>query len=1031
MKKLSLLLTFVLGFVWSGCGGSSAPPAVTISLSPATAQSIDDGQSINVVATVANDSLAKGVSWSLNGVGALAGQTTTSVTYNAPASGAAATATITATSVADGTKTASLTVNVTPIPAITTTSLPAATQGAAYNQTIAKTGGAGTLTFTISAGNLPAGLTMDSSGHITGTPTTIGSSTFTVKLTDSGSPALSATQQLTIAVNPAPLLITTTSLPNGITTKTYSATLQSSGGTGTVTWSVSAGSLPTGLVLNAATGVISGTPTTAGGPTNFTVKATDSAAPTPQTNTQALSITVIPVLSITTTTLPNGTVQTAYSQTLQSSGGSGAVTWSITAGTLPAGLTLNPTSGVIAGTPTAPGTSNFTVQATDSGTPQQTATQALSIKINPAPLAITTTTLPNGFLNTAYNSMLQSSGGTPPVAWTVTLGVLPGGLTLNSSTGAITGTPTATGTFDFTITATDSGVPAQTQSKALSIVVSVAQMVITTSTLPSGTVGAAYNATLQATGGTPPIAWAVTVGALPGGLALNSSTGAISGTPTTAAASNFTVQATDSSTPTAQVKTQALSIVINSSNPPCGTGSESKLNGQYAFLLQGFDASGPVAIAGSFTTNGTGTITAGQEDVNRISGVTNPAITTSGSSYSVGADNRGCLTIVAGGATSTYRFALGSINAGVAAKAHLVEFDSTGTNVVGVFEMQDPAAFSGSAFAGDFAFGAASPTLKSGVAARFGVAGRFTASGGALTAVVADVDDNGTPQAIPAFAGTYSVAASGRGTIILNPPGASTPVNASFYIVSANEALLMSIDPQTGVNANSLFAGSVLKQVGSPFGISSLNGTDVISLEGKGSSAGTSKVQVGLLVPAGNGTFTFATDKNDGGTVTSNPAVTANYSVSANGRVTISGAGSNPPVIYLVSQDKGFVVGTDNSVTTGFFEPQVGSSFTNASLSGNYIFGDQAPVVSTSSLSTGIANPNGTGSISGTTDNNQNGSLVAGQTFTAPYSVSSNGRTTIGTAPDTNVMYIISSSKAVFISTKTTKTDPTITVVEK
>jgi hypothetical protein len=138
-------------------------------------------------------------------------------------------------------------------------------------------------------------------------------------------------------------------------------------------------------------------------------------------------------------------------------------------------------------------------------------------------------------------------------------------------------------------------------------------------------------------------------------------------------------------------------------------------------------------------------------------------------------------------------------------------------------------------------------------------------------------------------------------------------------------------------------------------------------------------------------------------------------------------------VIYLVSQDKGFVVGTDTSVTTGFFEPQVGTSFTNASLSGNYIFGALAPVVSSSSLSSGIASPNGVtpGTISGTSDNNRNGTLVAGQTFTAPYTVSSNGRTTMGTAPDTNVMYIVSSSKAVFISTKTTKPDSTITVVEK
>jgi hypothetical protein len=377
--------------------------------------------------------------------------------------------------------------------------------------------------------------------------------------------------------------------------------------------------------------------------------------------------------------------------------------------------------------------------------------------------------------------------------------------------------------------------------------------------------------------------------------------------------------------------------------------------------------------------------------------------------------------------SATFAFSVGSITSGVAAKAHIIEFDATGTNVVGVIQKQDPAAFSVAQFSGDYAFGASSPTLKSGVAARFGVAGRFTASGGVLTSVVVDADDNGTPQAIPSFGGTYTVAANGRGTITLSPGGPQ--VQGSFYIVSASEALLMSVDLQT---VNTLFAGSVLKQVAVPFTISALNGTDVISLEGLGSTAGTSDVQVGLLVPVGNGTYTLSTDENNGGTVTSNPTASGTYTVAANGRVTVTG-GAHPPVIYLVSQDKGFIVGTDTAVTTGFFEPQVGTSFTNASLSGNYIFGELVPVVSSSSLSSGIASPNGgtPGTISGTSDNNQIGTLVAGQTFTSPYTVSSNGRTTIGTAPNTNVMYIVSSSKAVFISTKTTKTNSTITVVEK
>ena len=931
MKRLSLLLILALGFVIAGCG-ASAPPAISVAVSPNTALTIDQGQQKSFTASVTNDSASKGVTWSVSGGGTLTGSTSTSATYVAPTPVTAnQTATVTATSVADATKSASVSVIVTPPPTVATTSpLTAGTIGAAYSVSLQASGGAGAVTWSLASGTLPNGLSLSSGGVISGTPTATGTSTFTVQVADSGSPVLTATKQLSIAVNPAPLAIVTATLPNGTLQSTYNSTLQASGGTTPYTWSVTVGALPTGLTLNAATGQISGVPTTSGTST-FTVTVTDSATPTPQTKSKQFSILVNPVLSVSTASLPNGTVGTAYSQQLQSSGGTAPITWSVTIGTLPAGLMLNSGTGVISGTPTTAATSNFTVQAADASTPQQTATKALSIIVNAAPLAVTTTTLPNG------------------------------------------------------------------------------------------TVGVAYNTTVQSSGGTPPVMWAVTVGALPAGLALNTSTGAITGSPTTTGASSFTVQATDSATPTAQTATQALSITVVASGV-----NNSELNGQYAFLLSGFDAGGPVAIAGEFTADAAGHLTNGLQDVNRTSGVSKSQAFTG--TYAIGADNRGTLTM----GTATFAFSVGSITLGVAAKAHVIEFDATGTNVVGVIQKQDPAAFSVAQFSGDYAFGASSPTLKSGVAARFGVAGRFTASGGALTSVVADTDDNGSVQAIPSFTGTYTVAANGRGTITLSPPGATTPVSASCYIVSASEALLMSIDPQTGLTANSLFAGSVLKQVGGPFGISSLNGTDVISLGGLGSTAGTSDVQVGLLVPVGNGTYTLSTDENNGGTVTSNPTASGTYTVAANGRVIVTG-GAHPPVIYLVSQDKGFIVGTDTAVTTGFFEPQVGTSFTNASLSGNYIFGELAPVASSSSLSSGIASPNGgtPGTISGTSDKNQSGTLVAGQTFTSPYTVSSNGRTTMGTAPDTNVMYIVSSSKAVFISTKTTKTNSTITVVEK
>src|SRR6185503_9942198 len=256
------------------------------------------------------------------------------------------------------------------------------------------------------------------------------------------------------------------------------------------------------------------------------------------------------------------TVATAYSQSLAATGGTLPYGWTLLSGTLPDGLTLSST-GTISGTPTTAGTANFTLRATDASIPTpQTADKALSIVINPAALAVTTTTLPAGTVATAYSQSLAATGGTLPYGWTLLSGTLPDGLTL-SSTGTINGTPTTAGTANFTVRATDASTPMpQTADKALSIVINAAALAVTTTTLPAGTVATAYSQSLAATGGTLPYVWTLLSGTLPDGLTL-SSTGTINGTPTTAGTANFTVRATDASTPMPQTADKALSIVIN------------------------------------------------------------------------------------------------------------------------------------------------------------------------------------------------------------------------------------------------------------------------------------------------------------------------------------------------------------------------------------------------------------------------------------------------------------------------------------
>ncbi len=242
-------------------------------------------------------------------------------------------------------------------------------------------------------------------------------------------------------VNP-PLTITTASLRDGDAGTSYSQILGSSGGTGTYTWSVSTGALPTGLTLGGNT--ISGMPTAAS-MSNVTVEVSDGIGKV----AKAFTIKINSLLAVSTASLPSADPTISYSQTLGASGGSGAYTWSITGGNLPAGLSLEAATGVISGTPTSSGTSTFTVNVNDS---IGLAGKPMTVTVN-APLTIVTSLLPNGTQNAAYSQTLAAAGGSGLYTWSITGGALPTGLSLSGST--ISGTATDRGEFNFTIQAND------------------------------------------------------------------------------------------------------------------------------------------------------------------------------------------------------------------------------------------------------------------------------------------------------------------------------------------------------------------------------------------------------------------------------------------------------------------------------------------------------------------------------------------------------------------------------------------------
>ena len=447
-------------------------------------------------------------------------------------------------------------------PVITTTTLPPGAVGADYSATV-ETADQRAGAFTVASGSLPAGLTLDDqTGDIAGIPTTEGASTFVIRFTDAD--GLSDTQSfsLTVLSADAAPTISTTTLPSGQVGVAYTTRMATTGDR-VGTWSIASGTLPSGLALAADSGTISGTPTLAG-TFPFTAKFTETA--TGLTDTQDLSIAVAPAGDpvISTTSLPTGEVDKAYTATLRTLGDRSG-TWSIPflfGGKLPAGLTLNGSTGVISGTPTSVGTESFTVTFTATG--GGSASKALSITIYAAGTGptISTTSLPAGTVSKPYAAQLATVGNRAG-SWTLSAGSLPAGLGLNAATGAITGTPTAAGTSAFTVRFTQTG--GLTDSRNLSITIDLnSPPVISTTTLPGGVVSHHYSATLQTVGNRTGT-WAVSAGSLPAGLALSAASGVISGTPTIAGTNGFTVVFTSASGLT---DSQALSITIDPNTPP-------------------------------------------------------------------------------------------------------------------------------------------------------------------------------------------------------------------------------------------------------------------------------------------------------------------------------------------------------------------------------------------------------------------------------------------------------------------------------
>ena len=421
------------------------------------------------------------------------------------------------------------------------------TGGVAFSQTFIANGGVTPYTYA-ETGSLPAGLSWNSAtGTISGTATQIGSFPISVTATDhsTGSGPYSTTNNYTVMVSAPTLSMAPPSLPAPVIAIPYSQAVTASGGTAPYTFSISAGALPAGLALNPTTGTISGTPT-AFGTFNFTLQARDA---NNFTVAQVYSFTVAtPVIVVSPATLPSANAEVAYSQTFTSSGGTAPYTYAMTSGALPAGLSFSAT-GALSGTPTAAGTFIFTVRSADSSTgtgAPVSSSHNYTLTVNAPTLTVTPGSLPAPLIGTPYSQVLTANGGTAPYIYSVSAGTLPTGLVLNSTTGTISGTPTAGGPFSFTIEVTDAS--HFTGAQPYNVTVAAPTLALTPATLPGANAETAYSQTFTTTGGTAPYTYAVVAGALPSGLTINGTTGMLSGTPTQAGSFTISVRSTDSST---------------------------------------------------------------------------------------------------------------------------------------------------------------------------------------------------------------------------------------------------------------------------------------------------------------------------------------------------------------------------------------------------------------------------------------------------------------------------------------------------